>query len=249
MARWHLPLYLEYADSTNRDDPSKFLGALSVLGGWAFQFELFYRSKGRLVMKQAVRIAMFPIIALGLIPQRAPSQPNFGERPPEFVSPEVLEGNRIALRIHAPNADEVSFIGMDIPGTEQGVEMKKAENGVWEVTAGPLPAGAYRYLFRVDGLMVVDPRNRATSETNSNVASLAYLPGSEVLDHKDVPHGAVAQVTYYSETLKRPRRMHVYTPPGYEKEQGEYPVLYLMHGAFDCDNAWSTVGRGRLYPG
>jgi enterochelin esterase family protein len=37
--------------------------------------------------------------------------------------------------------------------------------------------------------------------------------------------------------------MHVYTPPGYEKGEGEFPVLYLLHGALDCDASWSTVGR------
>jgi enterochelin esterase family protein len=171
------------------------------------------------------------------------AQPNFGERPPEFTSPEVLDDNKIAFRIHAPNAQEVRLIGGDIPDVAQGVELKKGDNGVWEATLGPVPAGAYRYHFSVDGLTVVDPRNPSTSETNSNVASLVYVPGSEISDLKNVPHGAVAQVTYYSETLKRPRRMHVYTPPGYEKGEGDYPVLYLLHGAFDCDNAWSTVGR------
>ena len=58
-----------------------------------------------------------------------------------------------------------------------------------------------------------------------------------------MPHGAVAEVTYYSSTLKKFRRMHVYTPPGYEKGQGEYPVFYLLHGAGDSDDSWSTVGR------
>jgi enterochelin esterase family protein len=184
-----------------------------------------------------VTISMLPMARLAL------AQPNFGERPPEFVSPEVLDDNKIAFRIHAPNAQEVRLIGGDIPDVREGVELKKVDEGVWEATLGPVPAGAYRYHFRVDGLSVVDPRNPATSETNSNVASLVYVPGSEISDLKNVPHGAVAQVTYYSETLKRPRRMHVYTPPGYEKGQGDYPVLYLLHGAFDCDNAWSTVGR------
>jgi enterochelin esterase family protein len=171
------------------------------------------------------------------------AQPNFGERPPEFVSPEVLDEYKVAFRVHAPNAEAVRLIGGDIPEVGPGVEMKKGDDGVWEATIGPLPAGAYRYHFNVDGLTVVDPHNPATSETNSNVASLLYVPGSEISDLKNVPHGALAQVTYYSETLKLPRRMHVYTPPGYEKGQGEYPVLYLLHGAFDCDNAWSTVGR------
>ena len=37
--------------------------------------------------------------------------------------------------------------------------------------------------------------------------------------------------------------MHVYTPPGYEKSRDAYPVFYLLHGAFDGDDSWSTVGR------
>ena len=58
-----------------------------------------------------------------------------------------------------------------------------------------------------------------------------------------MPHGAVAEVTYYSTALKRFRRMHVYTPPGYESGEGRFPVFYLLHGAIDCDDSWTTVGR------
>jgi enterochelin esterase family protein len=39
------------------------------------------------------------------------------------------------------------------------------------------------------------------------------------------------------------RRLHVYTPPGYEEGSDKYPVLYLLHGAGDEDQAWSTIGR------
>jgi enterochelin esterase family protein len=37
--------------------------------------------------------------------------------------------------------------------------------------------------------------------------------------------------------------MHVYTPPGYETNRDRYPVFYLLHGAGDSDDSWSTVGR------
>jgi enterochelin esterase family protein len=63
------------------------------------------------------------------------------------------------------------------------------------------------------------------------------------MDTKNVPHGAVSEVTYYSTTLGRFRRMHVYTPPGYENGNSRYPVFYLLHGAGDSDDAWTTVGR------
>jgi enterochelin esterase family protein len=58
-----------------------------------------------------------------------------------------------------------------------------------------------------------------------------------------VPHGAVASVYYYSSVLKTTRRMHVYTPPGYETGSQKYPVFYLLHGAGDTDDAWTSVGR------
>jgi enterochelin esterase family protein len=124
-----------------------------------------------------------------------------------------------------------------------GADMEKGDDDIWETSVGPIPAGAYRYSFNVDGVSVIDPTNSATSESNTNTWSLAYVPGSDICDATKVPHGAVSQVTYYSQTLDRFRRFHVYTPPGYEKGEGQYPVLYLLHGAFDCDASWSTVGR------
>jgi enterochelin esterase-like enzyme len=63
------------------------------------------------------------------------------------------------------------------------------------------------------------------------------------MDTREVPHGAVSEVTYWSSTLKRFRRLHVYTPPGYESGEGKYPIFYLLHGAFDSDDSWSSVGR------
>jgi enterochelin esterase-like enzyme len=164
-------------------------------------------------------------------------------RPPEFVSSEVSAEKKITFRIHAPSAKDARLSSSDLPGAGRGVEMKKGDNGTWEAAVGPVAPGAYHYNFNVDGLAVIDPRNPATSEANANTWSLVYVPGSEISDVANVPHGAVAAVTYYSETLKRFRRMHVYTPPGYEKGEGKYPVFYLLHGAFDCDASWTTVGR------
>jgi len=156
----------------------------------------------------------------------AAERPRFGgPRGPRVVSPEVSTDRRITFRILAPKAEVVRLSGSDIPGVGQGADMTSDPNGVWEVTLGPLVAGAYRYNFNVDGVSVIDPRNPSTSESNSNTWSLVHVPGSDFMDTKDVPHGAVAEVTYYSGSLKRFRRMHVYTPPGYESGQGKYPVF------------------------
>jgi len=40
--------------------------------------------------------------------------------------------------------------------------------------------------------------------------------------------------------------MHIYTPPGYESGKGSYPVFYLLHGAGDCDDSWTSVGRANF---
>jgi enterochelin esterase-like enzyme len=162
---------------------------------------------------------------------------------PRVTSPEVATDRRVTFRILAPKAESVRLSGTDIPDNVQGAPLTKGAEGVWEGTLGPLAPGAYRYNFNVDGVPVIDPRNPSTSESNENTWSLVYVPGSDAMDTRDVPHGAVAAVTYYSKALKRFRRMHVYTPPGYEKGGGRYPVFYLLHGAFDCDDSWASVGR------
>lgn len=174
------------------------------------------------------------------------AQPRWGNQPPPVVSPEVSTDRKVTFRIHAPKAEQVQLGGSgDIPGTGfgQSTALAKGTNGVWEIAVGPLPPGAYRYHFNVDGVAVIDPRNPVTSESNENTWSLVHVPGAEFMDTKDVPHGAVSVVTYWSSTLKRFRRLHVYTPPGYESGEGKFPIFYLLHGAFDSDASWSTVGR------
>ena len=166
-----------------------------------------------------------------------------GPQAPAVVSPEVMADRRVAFRIYAPQANAVRLGAGDIQGLGQATQLTKGENGVWEITIGPIDPGAYRYNFNVDGVTTIDPRNPATSESNTNVWSLFVVPGLDFMDTKRVPHGAVAAVTYYSTALSTFRRMQVYTPPGYESGSAKYPVFYLLHGAGDSDDAWPTVGR------
>jgi len=173
----------------------------------------------------------------------AVAQPGRGPQGPVVVSPEVQADRHVVFRILAPKAEAVKLSGSDIPGNQQGAAMTKGENGVWEVTLGPIDPGAYRYNFNVDGVATIDPRNPSISESNNNVWSMFYVSGAEFMDTRELPHGAVAAVNYYSTVLKKWRRMHVYTPPGYEMGSGKYPVFYLLHGAGDCDEAWTSVGR------
>ena len=47
---------------------------------------------------------------------------------------------------------------------------------------------------------------------------------------------------YVSKTLGVSRTVWIYTPPGYDKG-GNYPVLYLLHGAGDIESGWTMIGR------
>src|SRR5262245_22941433 len=179
----------------------------------------------------------------------APQAPTPGApQAPAFTSPEVRADRRVTFRVLAPAAQKVELRSPgDIPGVGgRGVappQLTKTTDGVWEITLGPVPAGAYRYVFTVDGVTVVDSRNPMTSQTNTTVYSLAIVPGSDVFDTRNVPHGAVASVHYNSTALGGIRRAHVYTPPGYETSRDRYPVFYLLHGAGDVDDSWASVGR------
>lgn len=185
--------------------------------------------------------AFFAAIVFALLAIPARSQaPN---APAQVISPEVQADRKITFRLLAPKAESVRLSGGDIPGMGPGKDMAKDDKGVWEITIGPIDPGTYRYNFNMGGVAVIDPRNPSVSESNGNVWSMVHVPGSESQDTKNVPHGAVSAVTYYSTALGKFRRMHVYTPPGYEMGKGKFPVFYLLHGAGDCDDSWSSVGR------
>ncbi|HVW87273.1 MAG TPA: alpha/beta hydrolase-fold protein [Bryobacteraceae bacterium] len=199
------------------------------------------------------------LIAVGLaglvFGQQPPANAGRGRGPqgPVVISPEVLPDHHVTFRILAPDAQTVALRGGDIPQLagggrgappNPGPTFTKGDNGVWEATIGPIDPGAYRYNFMVDGVVVIDPQNPDISESNSRVWSLVDIPGSDFMDTKNVPHGAVAAVNYYSNSLGKFRRMHVYTPAGYEASGSQkYPVFYLLHGAGDSDESWTSVGR------
>ncbi|MCS7091260.1 MAG: alpha/beta hydrolase-fold protein [Verrucomicrobiota bacterium] len=194
----------------------------------------------------AFGIPVAPDKALGQI-AAPPSSAQAGASVPTFA-PEVKEDRTVRFHLRAPDARSVRLQSSDLQGTgiRELPELQRDSQGVWSCTVGPVPAGAYRYRFLVDGLSVTDPGNPTVSESNDTVWSLVLVPGSEWFDMKPVPHGAVAEVWYWSTTLQRHRRMHVYTPPGYEIGTKHYPVLYLLHGATDSDHSWTSVGRAGL---
>ena len=137
----------------------------------------------------------------------------------------ILPDNSVVFQIYAPNAQKVAVMG-DLPWDKPAV-FTKQDNGVWKGRLAKMDEGIYRYRFVVDGMNVYDPKAPDAGETS---ALLTVAPkGDEFFAMKNVPHGAVAERFYWSDPLGTMRRLHVWTPAGYEKSTDTLPVLYLVH--------------------
>ena len=189
---------------------------------------------------------LISLISASLMAQAPRGQGRGGARQVQVTSPEITADRHITFRIVAPQAQAVRLSASDISNLGQANVLMKGDNGVWSTTIGPVAPGAYRYNFSVDGVATIDPRNPATSESNANTWSLLYVPGAEFMDTRNVPHGVVSTVHYFSTALNTWRRMHVYTPPGYELANEKMPVFYLLHGAGDSDDSWTSAGRANF---
>jgi enterochelin esterase-like enzyme/beta-lactamase class A len=168
-----------------------------------------------------------------------------GNAPPALKYCEVLTDRRVTFRLRAPQATQVAVSG-DFVGSAQS--MQRADDGVWSVTVGPLNPAIYSYNFRVNGVGVLDPLNPMIKQGESGSASIFEVPGEKLApyDMQSVPHGTVHLNWYTSKTLDVPRRIDVYTPPGYEISKSTYPVLYLLHGSGDTETGWTSVGRADM---
>jgi len=215
-----------------------------------------------------IEMLLRSILALGVVAPVAGAQnapppappgtscrpPGFFTAPAKYASAEVLPDKRVTFRLCAPEAREALVTSTDyapaIPlgfGGPAGLAMTKDTSGLWSATtSAPFEAGTFRYDFRVDGARVPDPQATRFSDERVGTNSVLEVPGDEgtfqAYDPK-IAHGAVSVVEYWSTTLGAKRRAHVYSPPGYMKGNARYPVLYLVHGAGDSDDSWTSVGH------
>lgn len=73
------------------------------------------------------------------------------------------------------------------------------------------------------------------------LAALPSLTDKSFYEFREVPRGKVKPVNYTNFTGTA-KRMHIYTPPGYDRDSTtRYPVLYLNHGGGDDDSKWSNT--------
>ena len=186
------------------------------------------------------------ILCITLLAQEAPTTTvgtGGGQaRAAKVRSPEVLADGRVTFRLLAPKATEVLVQGNWEGG--RGLAMTKDNSGLWSVTTSALQPEVWAYTFSVDGVRALDPGNYNVARDGVGFMNtlLVLSEASAVFEPRQVPHGTVSAMWLPSTAMKTPRRMFVYTPPGYEASAAKYPVLYLLHGSGGDEDAWPTMG-------
>jgi len=198
-------------------------------------------------MKTKLSLLAFACLLSGQLCLAQPSEPandwlpcptnQAGKQYPQYNS----EG-RVKFRIVAPEAKSVGCTFRD------SSEFSKGEDGAWYGHTRPLDEGFHYYAIKIDGAEVPDP-NSHYFFGSSRWGSAVEIPAKDrdFYALKNVPHGQLREVYYFSKSSDKTRRIHVYTPPDYDKSVGErYPVLYLQHGGGEDETGWGRQGHAGL---
>lgn len=156
--------------------------------------------------------------------------------------PQVNSEGRIKFRVVAPEAKSVGVSFRD------SSVFTKGEDGAWTGYTRPLDEGFHYYTINIDGAEVPDPNSRyffGAMRWGSGVEVPAN--DREFYAVKNVPHGQLREVLFFSKSTDTTRRAFVYTPPGYDQKLDQrYPVLYLQHGWGENEFGWSEQGHAGL---
>lgn len=197
------------------------------------------------------------VIAAVLMCEIAFAQPRRGpqiEPPPEgfkpastntFISlyPAVNAETRQAMfKVFAPHAQVVQ---VDLAGKKY--DMTKDDKGFWTCISDPQVVGFHYYSIRIDSVNVMDRGTESFFGSNWENSGIEIPEGPEgdyYRFNKNIPHGHVRAIDYWSDINGMERPINVYVPAEYEANPDKkYPVLYLVHGWGEDENGWSIQGH------
>jgi enterochelin esterase-like enzyme len=157
--------------------------------------------------------------------------------------PQVNSEGRVRARVVAPQAQSVM---LDIGAVKY--PLTKGQDGSWLGVSNPQDEGFHYYQIIVDGAQVPDPNSLffyGASRWGSGIEIPALDQDFYAL--KNVPHGQLREVHYFSKTSNSNRHCFVYTPPDYDKDTNQrFPVLYLQHGMGEDETGWGNQGHANL---
>ncbi|PTX91422.1 esterase [Opitutus sp. ER46] len=165
--------------------------------------------------------------------------------PADVITSPVINADRsITFRHVAPNAKEVMLRCEALPAAQP---LTRDAEGTWTLTTPPVAPDIYVYSLMVDGQRVLDPLNPFIKYNLFGTENQVEVPGDNAWTIREVPHGVLHRHHYRSAVIGEERDVWVYTPPGYDAAASRtYPVLYLLHGYSDAEDAWVTVGRANI---
>lgn len=156
--------------------------------------------------------------------------------------PQILPDSRAIFRIKAP---EANLVQLDLG---KKYDMVKGAEGMWEVTTEPLGQGFHYYSLIIDGVAIADPASETFYGMGRKASGIEVpFKGDDYYALKEVPHGEVRRVRYFSNVLRQWRQFYLYTPPGYDTQTNEkFPVLYILHGGGEDERGWASQGKTDL---
>jgi len=126
-------------------------------------------------------------------------------------------------------------------------DMTRDDNGVWTCISDPQVVGFHYYSIIIDSTAVMDRNSKAYFGSNWESSGIEIPEGPEgdyYRFNKNIPHGQVRSIYYWSDINGLERHVNVYIPAEYEKNpKKKYPVLYLVHGWGEDENGWSVQGH------
>ena len=183
-------------------------------------------------------------------------QPKEDFRPNEMNQPgqdypQVNSEGYARFRVVAPDAKSV-IVSLGLGG-RGGTVLRKDKDGVWTgTTEGPMDPGFHYYHLTIDGGVFNDPG------THNYFGSCRWESGIEIpapdqdfyAYRKNIAHGNIQEVIYWSESTGQMQTAMVYLPPTYGKvvkgKQERFPVLYLQHGWGENETSWAKQGHAGL---
>ena len=156
--------------------------------------------------------------------------------------PRVYRDGSAEFRVRATDASKW------VLSLDKDARFVKQADGSWMVRTKPLVPGFHYYWFTVDGVDFSDPASNSYFGCG-RMCSAIDVPenGTDWMRFdKNIAHGDVHVVKYFSKLRNATADLWVYTPASYREGNKKYPVLYLQHGGGEDESGWVRQGNTHL---
>lgn len=209
-------------------------------------------------MKQILTIAAMLSLCATMSAQMPQHEPTNAEKKMAAYEAGTKPAETNVLRAEYPRVDPVThkaYFKFNLPlahtvsvmignGSYTGT---KDIDGVWTIETDPLVVGFHYYFVTVDGARMTDPNSNSYFGYTANAGGIEVPEGPEgdyYRYNKNIPHGQIRSINYWSDINQTYRHINVYVPASYEKNaKKKYPVLYLLHGMGENENGWVNQGH------